>query len=358
MWILVLTRYGYLGASSRVRFFQYLPYIQSSTVTVTVSPFFRDRYVEGLQMGHKSAVEALYAYTKRFSTLVTAQRFDLLWIEKEMFPWFPAWFEKIMLPAGIPYVLDYDDAVFHYYDLHSSRWVRRLLGEKHDRIMQAAVLVIAGNPYLADRANKAGASWVEIVPSVVDLNKYSVAATRHVGTNTEFVVGWAGSASTAMYLRLIEGPIWDLSKTDGMKFIAVGAGAFVADLPLVIKTWSEADEVAQIYGFDVGIMPLPDAPFERGKCGYKLIQYMACGKPVVASPVGVNTRIVEHGVNGFLAETPQEWEWALRTLHANPRLCDEMGAAGRKKVETEYSLQVMGPRVADLLLRAAKHGAH
>jgi len=222
--------------------------------------------------------------------------------------------------------------------------------------MQTATLVIAGNPYLADRANKSGARWVEIVPTVIDLNKYSVAATRHAGTDAEFVVGWIGSAITAMYLRLIDEPMWELSKTDGMKFIAVGAGASVTDLPLVVKTWNEADEVAQIYGFDVGIMPLLDALFERGKCGYKLIQYMACGKPVVASPVGMNTLIVEHGVNGFLAETPREWEWALRTLHANPRLRGEMGAAGRKKVETEYSLQVMGPRVAELLLRAAKHG--
>jgi len=135
--LLILTRYDRLGASSRLRLFQYLPYIQSSNVTVTVSSFFRDRYVEELQTGHKNVVEALYAYTKRFSTLITARRFDLLWIEKELFPWFPAWFEKIMLPAGIPYVLDYDDAVFHYYDLHSSGWVRRLLGGKGESMIES-----------------------------------------------------------------------------------------------------------------------------------------------------------------------------------------------------------------------------
>jgi hypothetical protein len=107
-----------------------------------------------------------------------------------MLPWLPAFFEKMMLPIDIPYVLDYDNAVFHYYDLHSNGVVRRFLGKKHDRIMQAAKLVIVGNSYLADRAKKSGANWVEIVPTVVDLDKYSIAVTHDVDKSTEFVVGW------------------------------------------------------------------------------------------------------------------------------------------------------------------------
>lgn len=349
--ILMLTRYDRLGASSRMRFFQYLPYIESLNATVTVSPFFRNRYVEGLQMGRKSIVEALYAYVKRFFILLTTRRFDLIWIEKEMLPWLPAFFEKMMLPIDIPYVLDYDDAVFHYYDLHSNGVVRRFLGKKHDRIMQAAKLVIVGNSYLADRAKQSGANWVEIIPTVVDLDKYSIAVTHDVDKSTEFVVGWVGSAVNTHYLRLIDKVMRELSEKDGMKFLAVGAGKTANNLPVLIKPWNEATEVAQINDFDVGIMPVPDEPFERGKCGYKLIQYMACGIPVVASPIGINTCIVEHGVNGFLAETIHDWQWALRSLQNNHQLRNEMGTAGRKKIETEYSLQVMGPRVADLLVR-------
>jgi len=107
---------------------------------------------------------------------------------------------------------------------------------------------------------------------------------------------------------------------------------------------------------DIGIMPLPDSPWARGKCGYKLIQYMACGLPVVASPVGVNRQIVEHGVNGFLAETDDEWREALATLVADPDLRRRMGAAGRKKVEADYSLQVYGPKVAAMLRDVAQAG--
>lgn len=120
-------------------------------------------------------------------------------------------------------------------------------------------------------------------------------------------------------------------------------------LPMESIAWSEQTEAASIASFDIGIMPLVDEPFERGKCGYKLIQYMACGLPVVASPVGVNCQIVEHGVNGFLAETPAEWEDALRTLAADPGLRMRMGRAGRQKVEAQYAIQVAGPRMAELL---------
>ena len=108
-----------------------------------------------------------------------------------------------------------------------------------------------------------------------------------------------------------------------------------------------------IQTMDIGVMPLPDTAWARGKCGYKLIQYMACGLPVVASPVGVNKEIVEHGVNGFIAESDEEWRSAIETLLSDADLRRRMGAAGRKKVEDSYSLQVWGPRVAQMLRRVA-----
>jgi glycosyltransferase involved in cell wall biosynthesis len=118
------------------------------------------------------------------------------------------------------------------------------------------------------------------------------------------------------------------------------------------RSWSEETEVKEIQGFDVGIMPLPDEPWERGKCGYKIIQYMACGKPTVASPVGVNQHIIAEGVDGFLAATPVQWVQALRTLRHDHGLRGRMGKAARRKVEREYSLQVTAPRLASLLRSA------
>jgi glycosyltransferase involved in cell wall biosynthesis len=117
--------------------------------------------------------------------------------------------------------------------------------------------------------------------------------------------------------------------------------------------WSEASEVEAIQFFDVGIMPLPDAPFERGKCGYKLIQYMACGLPVVASPVGVNTRIVEEGRNGYLASNTEDWRKTLVELSKDAALRSRLGQAGRQKAAEEYSLQVAAPKLLSILKDAA-----
>jgi len=100
---------------------------------------------------------------------------------------------------------------------------------------------------------------------------------------------------------------------------------------------------------DIGIMPLPDEPWARGKCGYKLIQYMACGLPVVASPVGVNSEIVQHGVNGFLAQTEEEWAEAIQTLAESDKLRARMGEEGRRIAHTQYSLETWGPKLAKLI---------
>ena len=114
----MLTRYGRQGASSSMRSYQYLPWLAAAGIEVTVAPLFSDAYVAGLQCCKKNMREAASAYPQRLHALLKTQAFDLVWIEKEALPWLPHWFEQIFLPKHIPYVLDYDDAVFHYYDLH------------------------------------------------------------------------------------------------------------------------------------------------------------------------------------------------------------------------------------------------
>ena len=124
-------------------------------------------------------------------------------------------------------------------------------------------------------------------------------------------------------------------------------------IPAESFPWSEDTEIARIAEFDIGIMPLHDTPWERGKCAYKLLQVMAAGKPVVASPVGANVAVVRHGVNGFLANTIEEWTEALRTLAADPALRQRMGAQARKTVEDHYAAAAIAPRLAAILQRAA-----
>ncbi len=223
--------------------------------------------------------------------------------------------------------------------------------------MAAATLVTAGNAYLADRARRAGAAWVEIVPTVVDAAAYSPSGLdRRTGTP---VIGWIGSPSTwDAYMVPMMPLLTGVAQAEAARIRAVGSGIGGDDHPVLDRLpWTEQTEVARIQEMDIGIMPLTDTPWSRGKCGYKLIQYMACGLPVIASPVGVNCEIVEDGVNGFLAETEAEWQAALTRLLRDPDLRRRMGQAGQAKVEGRYSLQVWGPRVADMLIKAAGRGA-
>ena len=143
------------------------------------------------------------AYLKRFARILAGRSFDLLWIEKELFPWFPAWTETALAGLGTPYVVDYDDAVFHRYNLHRSRLVRSVLGKSIDTVMRRAHSVVVGNDYLADHARSAGAGRVEYLPSVVDIDRYSPRDKR----GGQFRIGWIGSPVTAPYLELIRGGI-------------------------------------------------------------------------------------------------------------------------------------------------------
>ena len=337
-----------------MRFYQYLPWLEAAGIQITVAPLLPDAYVQGLQRNYKSPVESVRAYAGRVQALLASRKFDLLWIEKETLPWLPAWFEKMLLPGAVPYVLDYDDAVFHYYDENSNPVVKALLAGKHPALIQGAALVVVGNEYLAEFARRAGALHVELVPTVIDLARYPLATRKLAVDDAPPCVGWIGQRATASFL-LPYAPIFERLSAEGLaRFAAIGIDAQSLGLPMASIPWTEQTEVAAMASFDIGIMPLLDGSFERGKCGYKLIQYMACGLPVVASPVGVNREIVEHGVNGFLAETPEQWEQALQTLLADPGLRQRMGQAGRQKVERQYCVQVTGPIMAALLKNAAK----
>ncbi|MFH1908783.1 MAG: glycosyltransferase family 4 protein [Chloroflexota bacterium] len=354
MRLLALTRYSSLGPSSRVRFYQYVPYLTSCGVELQVAPLLGDDYVRSLYSGKRQSVlSVVMAYISRVSRLMNSRSFDLLWVEKELFPWFPARAESFLARRGIPYVADYDDAVFHRYDLHDNPLIRALLRKSVDAVMRQATTVVVGNDYLAERARRAGASRIEYLPSVVDVDQYSPGEK----TDRQFRIGWIGSPITAPYLGLIREALEEASKQIDARLVLVGSGD-QDPLPGVAKEvlpWSEDSEVAHIQSFDVGIMPLPDGPFEQGKCGYKLIQYMACGLPVIASPVGVNTRIVEQGKTGFLASSNAEWVQALVMLSRNANMRNELGKAGRRKIEQEYSLQIAAPRLLEIFTEAASH---
>jgi len=353
MKVLLLSRYGRQGASSRIRSYQYLPFLEAQGVHVTVSPLFDDSYLRGLYSGQRiDTYFILRAYRRRLGCLLENGKFDLLWIEYEILPWMPHWAEMMLAALGTPYLVDYDDAIFHRYDMHPRRLVRLFLGRKIDRVMQKASEVVVGNEYLAGRARQSGARHVSVLPSVVDLSRYRVEKGRRNGI---FTVGWVGSPTTAPYLEPVAPAIREFANDRNVRLVLVGSGKSpINGVPVEVREWSEDSEVGDIRSFDVGIMPLSSDPWTLGKCGYKLVQYMACALPVVASPVGVNKEMVRDGWNGFLAERREDWVLALNTLYQNANQREEMGKAGRALVEEKYCLKMAAPRLLALLRSAAR----
>ncbi|MHB8792315.1 MAG: glycosyltransferase family 4 protein [Thermoleophilia bacterium] len=359
MQVLLLSRYSQLGASSRIRTYQYLPFLQASGIEVTTSSLFDDDYILNLYAGKRvSSISLLRAYTARLNAMTRNKFFDLIWVEKEMLPWLPGWMEKLLAGRDIPWIVDYDDAIFHRYDRHKRRAVRSMLGQKIDGIMAHSSLVIAGNEYLASRARHAGAKNVEILPSVVDLERYMGSAVSNdspVNQKKVFNIGWIGSPSTKNYLLIIKSALQEVCSGKEARLILVGSGSFdLTGAQPEVRSWTEATEIEELRRFDAGIMPLADDDWSRGKCGYKLIQYMASSLPIIASPVGANKDIVQDGVNGILASSNNEWVSAIRTLIKDRKLGMRMGINGRKSVEARYCLQRTGPILADLMHETAE----
>lgn len=353
MRVLFLHKYGAKAASFRYRFGQYFPHLERRGIVCESSSLFDDAYLETrFASGRRSIGGALRAVVGRLRAFAGIKRFDLVVIGLEFLPYVPPVFERLMAAIGVPFVLDYDDAVFHYYDKHRCPVVRSLLGRKTAEVCRLSSRVFAGSPYLVSYAARAGAV-VEYLPTVVDLEKYrDVKAVRSRGER--FTVGWMGSPTTAQYLHLIAPALREFCAERRARFVVIGAGLFEMEgVDLEVRPWRAHREVEDLLGFDVGLMPLANDRWARGKCGFKLIQYMACGLPVVASPVGVNSAIVVEGTTGFLARSQSDWKSALTRLHDDVGLAERMGREGRRRVVNEYCVQ----RTLDRLVAGLREAA-
>lgn len=350
MKILSLSKYGKLGASSRLRTLQYLILLEKEGIEVSSQPLIsNEALLLRYKQGHYSPSSLVLFYIKRIKTLIFKKSYDLLWIEKEALPWFPVWIELLLL-RGKPFILDYDDATFHNYDQNNNKILRYFFHDRLDKLMANASLVVCGNLYLQKRALNSGASNIVILPTVVNLDRYPV--KRYVDLsmmehrNYQCKIVWIGSPSTQHYLKLIKGPLKLLSKKNNFILRIIGSEEFkIPSVNMEIIPWSEEAESKLIRESDIGIMPLFNKSWEKGKCGYKLIQYMACGLPVVASPIGVNQDIVCHGKNGFLANNENEWIASLDKLLGNSALRFKMGSRGRQDVVENFSLTTTAPNL-------------
>ena len=348
MKILALTKYGDLAASTRHRLLQFRPALAQADLDVICEPLLDNDYLRSLSTGRGTSLPRVAgAYLTRLRTLLTRRDFDALWVHYELFPYLFGTIERLAFISGRPVIYDFDDATFHQYDGHANPLIHRLLSGKLEPLLKGVAACSCGNAYLEAYA-KRFCSNTAIIPTSLDTTVF-VPADRPRATGKRPVIGWIGSPSTWSYVLPLVPVLQRLSRDQDLDIRIVGAGARGdASTGFDFVDWSEETEVAEIQSMDIGIMPIPDEPWARGKCGFKLIQYMACGLPVVASPVGVNTEIVTHGEEGYLATTEEDWSVSLGRLARDHALRESMGALGRRKIEANYSLAVQAPRLIDL----------
>jgi glycosyltransferase involved in cell wall biosynthesis len=349
--VALLTKYGDLAASARQRFEQYQPFLEDAGFEVMKYPLFNNIYLKKFyDSGKRDFGQVLIGYLHRLKWLMSKPDVDLIWLHCELFPYLPGLFEKIATLPRKPIIYDYDDAIFHNYDINSKWYVRKFFGQKLHYTIGAAKIAFCGNNYLANYARPL-CSRIEVVPTVVNTDVlYPKAIEKH--KDSPIKIGWIGSPTTWHYFEKKLPMMKRLASAENGNLFVMGASKNITNTHSLLNfvEWSEAGEVPFLQSLDIGVMPLDNSPWAKGKCGYKIIQYMACGIPVVASPIGVNQDIIDHGINGFLVETDEEWYSAITKLMKDKDLRQKMGNSGRKKVENQYSLKVWGPRVSRILL--------
>jgi len=304
--------------------------------------------------GHRFRVEQYFPYLKahqvepkwqplagsvmeRFSVYRQLSSYDVVCIQRRLlspieFCWIRRKAPKILF--------DLDDAIMYRSSSSSrpysfSRWF------KFRWMVRMSDIVIAGNQFLKSEVLKAApGKSVFMIPTAIDPNLYP--KKKETSGGPEIVLGWIGTKGNLRYLRRL-GPVFESlgRRFSHARLKIVSDGRFDSvHLPVTNKSWKLEEENEDLISFDIGLMPLDDHPWSKGKCGLKMIQYLSVGVPVVCDPVGINRDIVKDGVNGFWAATDREWADRLSTLIQNPALRQEMGRRGIETVEQEYSLAV------------------
>ncbi|MEN6576470.1 MAG: glycosyltransferase family 4 protein [Phycisphaerales bacterium] len=294
-------------------------------------------------------VELPRGFWARQRLLKQAAGFDGVFLHKKRLSWLDA---ASLRRCARRILYDFDDAVM-YRDREPER-ISRARFRAFGRIVRLADMVIAGNAYLGEHASRYHAN-VRVVPTGLDLNPYREERRRRDDGRVRLV--WIGSATTLKYLAGIQPVLQDLAgRFDNLTLRMISDEYLgMASMKMERCPWSGETEAADLMTSDIGLAPLPDDPFTRGKCGFKILQYQAAGLPVVASPVGVNAQYVRDGVTGFLARDPAQWVDRLGELIVNPEMRTTLGRAGRREVEA-FDVSVIGNRLCTLIAECLNQG--
>ncbi|MEK7235911.1 MAG: glycosyltransferase family 4 protein [Nitrospirota bacterium] len=332
-----------------------MPYLEEAAIQCSVRPLLGRTYFKLLEIRTaplrifgKAAYTAV-RFLKRAWDLASVGRPDLVVVEGQLFPYCPSWGERLLAWMGHKLVIEFDDAIY----------LTRFHKRKMPKLLKLSVAAIVGNRTLAEYARRFSSS-VSVIPTVVDTERFGPARLSKINTSdrleSPITIVWIGLAYNFSYLEVLVPAMQMVQRELHARFLVISSRRpDLAGVDVDFRPWELRTEVGLLQGCQIGIMPLPDSEWTRGKCGLKLLQYMALGIPAIASPIGVNRKIITSGENGLLATTPSEWCCHLLRLCRDEGLRRRLGETARRTVEEQYALKVWGPRLAKEYLAMADH---
>jgi len=319
---------GFSVAASRYRVLQYIPYLNSKGIDTSVSLYPRTLKENFQFFNDLPQYDIIFLQRKRFNQP------RLGWLRKRA--------KRI--------IYDFDDSVM-YRNSKARDPISQTRRRRFVQMIKNSNFVIAGNEFLKSEVLPFNPN-VEVIPSAIDQERYHL--KTYPLKQDRVTLGWIGDHGSIHYLEKMR-PLFDKI---GEQYPHVNL-KIVCDtffdcerMNVIKKNWSSEEEVADLQGFDIGLMPLVDDPWSWGKCGLKIIQYQGVGLPVVCTPVGINMDLVEDGINGYWAMTLVEWEKKLSALIEDSELRERMGREGRRRVLENYTYQACAPRLLSILTRA------
>jgi glycosyltransferase involved in cell wall biosynthesis len=338
----------------RFRLEQWEKLLAEKGVEITYSPFETEELRRILYQSGNTW-QKIQAVTKninrRRNEIKSVTDFDLVYVFREAALLGPAFFERKIARSGVPMVFDFDDAIFVAYKSPQNGYLSYLkFPGKTGEICRLSAHIMAGNQFLADYARRFNEN-VTIIPTTIDTEKYRVVEKE--ADSEPLTIGWSGSFSTVRHLDTIRPMLQELAREENFRLRVIGTPDYhLSGVETEAIKWRSETEIEDLRVIDIGLMPLPDDEWSKGKCGLKALQYMALGIPTVCSPVGVNAVIIRDGENGFLADGKDEWIAKLKQLLHSFELRSRLGLAGRKTVEANYSAKAQAPRVLEVFQSA------
>lgn len=329
-----------VSPSQRFRMEQWQPYLEQQGITLDLHPFADKKLMTLLHRPGNLAAKAKAlsgAFLRRCFEVTTLRRYDAVLIHRAACILGPAVLERVIALSGKPVIFDFDDAIYLLHTTTANKffgWLK--FPGKTASICRESSHIVVGNSYLADYAYQHNRR-VTIIPSSVDTDRYR--PSNNLGRKGPVVIGWMGSSTSQTHLESFAPVLRDVCvRPDVVLRVVSDREPELPGVRFEWRRWSAESEVSELAGFDIGIMPMPDDKWARGKCAMKALLYMSVGVPVICSAVGTNREVIRHGENGFLAASPEEWLIHLDSMIGDPNQRGRLGSAGRQTVEEGYSM--------------------